>query len=133
MVMFFVPVTGLAMASVEPHEQADAAGLSNFMRTLAGAFATSLIQSGWSDATRTNNTELVNAMQNGDAAVGSIVAQGVPAESARAVLSHAIEGQSVMLATLNMFGVIAICLGAAATLIWLVPKPKGPIDTSGAH
>jgi len=34
MVMFFVPVTGLAMASVDPEEAADAAGLSNFMRTL---------------------------------------------------------------------------------------------------
>ncbi|MGZ8329010.1 MAG: DHA2 family efflux MFS transporter permease subunit, partial [Allosphingosinicella sp.] len=45
MVMFFIPVTGLAMASVEPEEQANAAGISNFMRTLAGAFATSLIQS----------------------------------------------------------------------------------------
>lgn len=133
MVMFFVPVTGLAMASVEPHEQANAAGISNFMRTLAGAFATSLIQSGWSDATRTNNTELVGAMQNGEAAVGSMVAQGVPVESARTMLSHVIEGQSIMLATLNMFGVIAICLGAAAMIIWLVPKPKGPIDTSGAH
>ncbi|KUO49333.1 MAG: multidrug resistance protein B [Sphingomonadales bacterium BRH_c42] len=133
MVMFFVPVTGLAMASVEPHEQADAAGLSNFMRTLAGAFATSLVQSGWSDATRTNNTELVGAMRHGDAAVASMVAQGVPADSARTMLSYVIEGQSVMLATLNMFGVIAICLGVAATLIWLVPKPKGPIDTSGAH
>lgn len=133
MVMFFVPVTGLAMASVEPHEQANAAGISNFMRTLAGAFATSLIQSGWSDATRTNNTQLVGAMQNGEAAVNSMVAQGVPVESARTMLSHVIEGQSIMLATLNMFGVIAISLGVAATLIWLVPKPKGPIDTSGAH
>ena len=52
MVMFFVPVTGLAMASVDPSEQANAAGMSNFMRTLAGAFATSLIQTGWSNATR---------------------------------------------------------------------------------
>lgn len=133
MVMFFVPVTGLAMASVEHREQADAAGLSNFMRTLAGAFATSLIQSGWSNATRTNNTELVNAMQHGEAAVSSMTAQGVPADTARTMLSYVIEGQSVMLATLNMFGVIAICLGGAAMLIWLVPKPKGPIDTSGAH
>ena len=133
MVMFFVPVTGLAMASVEPHEQADAAGLSNFMRTLAGAFATSLIQSGWSNAIRTNNTELVGVMQHNDAAVGSMVAQGMPVESARTMLSYVVEGQSVMLATLNMFGVIAACLGVAAALIWLVPKPKGPIDTSGAH
>jgi DHA2 family multidrug resistance protein len=133
MVMFFVPVTGLAMAGVDHDEQANAAGLSNFMRTLAGAFATSLIQSGWSDATRANNTEVVNAMPHGQAAVETMIAQGVPADSARAMLSQLIEGQSVMLATLNMFGVIAVCLGIAAALIWLVPKPKGPIDTSGAH
>jgi DHA2 family multidrug resistance protein len=133
MVMFFVPVTGLAMASVEPEEQANAAGLSNFMRTLAGAFATSLIQSQWSNATRANNTEIANGMMHGQAAVDAMTAQGVPAESARAVLSQVVEGQSVMLATLNMFGVIAVCLGIAAAIIWLVPKPQGPIDTSGAH
>ena len=133
MVMFFVPVTGLAMASVGHDEQANAAGLSNFMRTLAGAFATSLIQSGWSDATRTNNTEIANSMVHGQQAVDSMSAQGIPLESARAMLSQVVESQSVMLATLNMFGVIAVCLGVAATIIWLVPKPKGPIDTSGAH
>ena len=133
MVMFFVPVTGLAMASVDHDEQANAAGISNFMRTLAGAFATSLIQSRWSDATRANNTEIANAMPHGQQAVDAMMAQGVPAESARTMLSQLVESQSVMLATLNMFGVIAVCLGAAAMIIWLVPKPKGPIDTSGAH
>ena len=133
MVMFFVPVTGLAMASVDHDEQANAAGLSNFMRTLAGAFATSLIQSGWSNATRRNEGEIVNAMQHGKAAVEAMVTQGMPLENARAMLWQVIEGQSLMLATLNMFGVIAICLGFAAAIIWLVPKPQGPIDTSGAH
>jgi DHA2 family multidrug resistance protein len=133
MVMFFVPVTGLAMASVEHDEQANAAGLSNFMRTLAGAFATSLVQSGWSNATRRNEGEIVNAMEHGRIAVDTMLAQGIPLENARALLWQVIEGQSVMLATLNMFGVIAVCLGFAATIIWLVPKPRGPIDTSGAH
>lgn len=133
MVMFFVPVTGLAMASVDPEEQATAAGISNFMRTLAGAFATSLIQSEWSNATRVNNTEIANSMVNGQAAVETMTAQGIPAESARTMLSYVVEGQSVMLATLDMFGVIAVCLGISAAIIWFVPKPKGPIDTSGAH
>src|SRR6185436_12218132 len=99
MVMFFVPVTGLAMASVEPEEQANAAGLSNFMRTLAGAFATSLIQSGWSNATRANNVEIANFMPNGQAAIDAMTGQGVPPESARTMLSYVVEGQSVMLAT----------------------------------
>ena len=133
MVMFFVPVTGLAMSSVNHDEQANAAGLSNFMRTLAGAFATSLVQSGWSNATRHNEGEIVNAMQHGRAAIEGLVAKGIPLPNARAALWQLIEGQSLMLATLNMFGVIAICLGFSAAIIWLVPKPKGPIDTSGAH
>jgi len=133
MVMFFVPVTGLAMASVEHDEQATAAGLSNFMRTLAGAFATSLIQTGWSDAARRNQTELAGAMNHSQTALDPAVAASGAHDSAAAILSSLVEGQSVMLATLNMFGVIAVCLLFAATLIWLAPKPKGPIDTSGAH
>src|SRR3546814_13225951 len=67
MVMFFVPVTGLAMASVDPDEQANAAGLSNFMRTLGGAFATSIVQTGWANAARENQTELAGAMYQGQA------------------------------------------------------------------
>jgi MFS transporter, DHA2 family, multidrug resistance protein len=133
MVMFFVPVTGLAMASVEPHEQANAAGVSNFMRTLAGAFATSIVQTGWSNATRENQTELAGAMDNGQRALDAMTSHGAPADVATNLLTRLVEGQSVMLATLNMFAAIAVCFGFAATLIWLVPKPKGPIDTSGAH
>ena len=53
--------------------------------------------------------------------------------SVRTMIAQGVEGQSVMLATLNMFGTIAICLFFAATIIWIAPKPQGPIDTSGAH
>jgi DHA2 family multidrug resistance protein len=133
MVMFFVPVTGLAMASVAPHEQANAAGLSNFMRTLAGAFATSLVQTGWSNATRTNNTELAGAMTHGNTTVDAMVAAGATPDQAIAGLDQIVQGQSVMLATLNMFAVLAIVFAFSALLIWIAPRPKGPIDTSGAH
>ncbi|MDR3470512.1 MAG: DHA2 family efflux MFS transporter permease subunit [Devosia sp.] len=133
MVMFFVPVTGLAMASVDHDEQANAAGLSNFMRTLAGAFATSLVQTGWQNATRKNQTELAGVLHYGRELIGAAVGQGAPQGGATAMLTGVVEGQSVMLATLNMFATIAICFAFAATLIWIAPKPKGPIDTSGAH
>ena len=133
MVMFFVPVTGLAMASVPHDDQANAAGLSNFMRTLAGAFATSLVQTGWSDATRRNQTELAGVLHFGDGLVEWMRSLGASRDQATELLTHLMESQSVMLATLNMFAVIAICFGFAAALIWLAPKPQGPIDTSGAH
>jgi MFS transporter, DHA2 family, multidrug resistance protein len=133
MVMFFVPVTGLAMASVKHDEQANAAGLSNFMRTLAGAFATSLVQTGWQNATRHNQTELAGVMHFGEGLVQWMRSLGASRDQATELLTQLIESQSVMLATLNMFAVIAICFGFAATLIWIAPKPRGPIDTSGAH
>jgi len=133
MVMFFVPVTGLAMASVRPEEQANAAGLSNFMRTLAGAFATSLVQTGWQNAERANQTELAGTTHIGHAALDMIVAAGIPRDTFTAMLSQMVEGQSLMLATIHMFGTITLCLLFAASLIWIAPKPKGPIDTSGAH
>jgi DHA2 family multidrug resistance protein len=133
MVMFFVPVTGLAMASVPHEDQANAAGLSNFMRTLAGAFATSLVQTGWSDATRRNQTELAGVLHFADRLVEWMRSLGATRDQATELLTHLMESQSVMLATLDMFAVIAVCFALAATLIWIAPKPQGPIDTSGAH
>jgi DHA2 family multidrug resistance protein len=133
MVMFFVPVTGLAMASVKHDEQANAAGLSNFVKTLAGAFATSLVQTGWFNAARSNQTELAGAMANGGRVIDGLVAKGVPHNVAVNGLTQLVEGQSLMLATLNMFGFLTVVYLFAATLIWIGPRPKGPIDTSGAH
>jgi DHA2 family multidrug resistance protein len=133
MVMFFVPVTGLAIASVKPSETANAAGLSNFMRTLAGAFATSLVQTGWSNAGRRNQTELAGAMTHANVVIDNMVAAGSSHELAVNGVTSLMEGQSVMLATIDMFVVICGVFLFAATLIWLSPKPKGPIDTSATH
>ena len=133
MVMFFVPVTGLAMASVKPDEQANAAGLSNFMRTLAGAFATSIVQTGWSNATRQKETALVDEITQGSQAVQGFMAEGFTHIQATAALGEIIDSQSVMLATLKIFTVIALIFFLAAALIWFVPKPKGKIDVNHSH
>jgi DHA2 family multidrug resistance protein len=133
MVMFFLPLSGLVVASVDHDEQANAAGLSNFMRTLGGAFATSLVQTGWSDAARRSQTELAGAMVHGAPTIEQLEAGGSSHEGAVALLSSIVEGQSVMLATLKIFGVVAILFFGSAALIWIAPRPKGPIDTSAAH
>jgi DHA2 family multidrug resistance protein len=60
-------------------------------------------------------------------------ARGVTHDGAVALLSNVVEGQSVMLATLSIFGVVAVIFFVSAILIWMVPKPQGPIDASAAH
>ena len=47
MPMYYVPLTGLAMGSVNEEETASAAGLMNFVRTISGAIATSLVTTSW--------------------------------------------------------------------------------------
>lgn len=133
MVMFFIPVTGLAMASVNPGEEADAAGISNFMRTLAGAIATAVVQTGWSNSTREKQTAMVDSMAGGQATVDTMVAGGMQPETATASLGQMVEHQATMLATLDMFGMIALLFAVSAFLIWAAPKPKGPIDTTSGH
>jgi DHA2 family multidrug resistance protein len=133
LMMFFIPVTGLCVASVDPDEQADAAGISNFMRTLTAAFAASLVQTGWINAARVNQSELAGAMQQGPSTIEAMVASGLSRETATPLLTNLVESQSVMLATLDMFAAVALCLAFTGALIWLAPKPKGPIDTSGGH
>jgi DHA2 family multidrug resistance protein len=133
MVMFFLPLSGLVVASVDPDEQANAAGLSNFMRTLGGAFATSLVQTGWENAARSSQTQLAGAMVQSAGVIEQFEARGVTHDGAVALLSNVVEGQSVMLATLSIFGVVAVIFFVSAILIWMVPKPQGPIDASAAH
>ena len=53
---FFVPLTALSLGSVEPHEMASAAGLQNFLRTLSGAVATSVVQTIWEDKASYNHS-----------------------------------------------------------------------------
>jgi len=72
-------------------------------------------------------------MQQGQATLDTLMAQGMSRETATAMLSGVVEAQSVMLATLNMFATIALCFAFAALLIWFAPKPTGPIDTGGGH
>lgn len=133
MVMFFIPVSGLALASVPANEMANAAGLSNFMRTVAGAIATAIVQTAWSNAQRQSQTELTGAMTNGDQVIREMAATGLSPEAARFSLSRIVEEQSVMLATVGVFASIAVLFIFAAFFIWLAPKPQGPIDTTGAH
>jgi DHA2 family multidrug resistance protein len=133
MVMFFIPLSGLTVSSVGPEEQANAAGLANFMRTLGGAFATSLVQTLWSDAGRRSQNELAGAMVHGSRTIGAFEAQGMSHGGAVAMLDQIVQGQSTMLATLKVFGMVTLVFFGSGMLIWLAPRPKGPIAVGGGH
>lgn len=131
MPFFFVPLTGLAMASVEPDEMASAAGLMSFMRTLSGAFATSIVTTAWDDKASHYHAELAALADSSPQALQQLGNGSI--EAGRQQLGQLIQSQSIMLSTNELFWLSGLSFVLAACMIWLAPRPGRVADTSQAH
>jgi len=129
---FFVPLTALALGSVEEHETASAAGLQNFLRTLSGAVATSLVNTVWEDKTSTMHAELVGMIDRTGDMARSLSDSGMTPDAVRGTLENLAQGQSVMLATNELMAVVGVVFVVSAFMIWLAPKPTRAVDMTQA-
>jgi len=130
---FFVPLTGLALSSVDEAETASAAGLMNFCRTVSGAFATSMVNTSWENQTQVMRANLVGLSDTSGRLVDGLQHFGLSAAGSLARLQQLVTAQSVMLATNRLFLIAGVAFVAAALAIWLAPKPTRVADTIGAH
>ena len=120
MPFFFLPLTGLALSSVNPPEIASAAGLMTFCRTLAGAFAVSIATTSWENQAKIYRAELVDVIN---------LKNNIPLP----ILDRLVEIQSFTLATNHLFLIISMLIITASFIVWLAPRPKKAMDVSGAH
>lgn len=129
MPMYYVPITGLAMGSVDEDETASAAGLMNFVRTISGAFATSLVTTFWQDKSYIAHDQLasiVDPAQTASALIG--IASSTSGQMGREALNMAVTGQSLMLATNGLMLAIAVVFFVSAFAIALAPKAAHAVD-----
>ena len=127
---WFMTIMSLTVATVKPEQVAGAAGLSNFIRTIATAVSVSIATTYWiDDATRSRST-LVGELHGQAALLGAFEALGRTRQQALQSLDNLVESQSVMLSTNHLCMAIGIILGVAACGIWLMPKPQGPVSIS---
>jgi DHA2 family multidrug resistance protein len=129
---FFVPLTALALGSVEEHETASAAGLQNFLRTLSGAFATSIVTTVWEDKTNYMHAELVGLVDRSGETASALSGSGMTMDAVRSTLDGMVQGQSVMLATNQIMTIVGIAFVLAACVIWLAPRPTRAVDITQA-
>ncbi|BBD98649.1 MFS transporter [Sphingobium amiense] len=129
---FFIPLTSLTLGSVLPSETASAAGLQNFVRTMATAIATSLVLTEWGDSQRVSRSEMAGALQpdQTQTLLGNL---GLSADQARQTISNIVEQEAIVIAVDHVFFISAIILFAAAIIVWFAPKPRSNVDTSAAH
>ncbi|NAW70482.1 multidrug efflux MFS transporter permease subunit VceB [Vibrio sp. V27_P1S3P104] len=133
MPLFFVPLTAIALGSVKMHEMESAAGLMNFIRTLSGAFATSMINTSWERESRYVHAELSGLTDKAGVASQAMQNAGMSTEQARSAMDWTLQNQSVMVATNQLFLMIAVIFAVAGCMIWFAPKPKHAVDTSAVH
>ncbi|NNN67777.1 DHA2 family efflux MFS transporter permease subunit [Vibrio sp. 3-2(1)] len=133
MPLFFVPLTAIALGSVKESEMESAAGLMNFIRTLSGAFATSMINTAWERNTRHVHSELSGLTDQHGVATQTMQSSGMSLDQVRNAIDWIVQKQSVMVATNQLFMTIATIFILAACFIWLAPKPKYAVDTSSVH
>lgn len=131
MPFFMVPLTTLTLGAVRPEETASAAGLQNFLRTIALAISTSLVLTGWGNGQRSSRSDIVASLSPD--AVSSLTGSGISPDIAPDMLSSLVDQQATVLAMSHVFFVAAIVIFIASAMVWLAPKPSGPVDTSAAH
>jgi len=129
----FIPTTGLALSSVLPEEVASAAGLSNFLRTTAGAFGTSIMTTAWENSSSSKRYDLAAELNDVPGALATLMARGASHEQAVAQVDRLMQNQAVMLATDRMFMFMAVVFMVAASAVWLAPKPKVSAAPGGGH
>ncbi|HEX7853299.1 MAG TPA: DHA2 family efflux MFS transporter permease subunit [Sphingobium sp.] len=132
MSFFMIPLTSITLTSVLPSETASAAGLQNFLRTMAVAVSTSLILTVWGDAQRVSRSELVSKLQPDDT-MRALTSSGMSFEQARQSISNIVDQEAIAMAVDHSFMLTAIVLFIAAGVIWLTPRAKGQADLSQAH
>lgn len=127
-----IPLTVVALSSVRPEETASAAGLQNFIRTMAIAIATASVLTIWGDSQRVARNDMVTAMrpETGEAAMS---AAGLSPEQARAFLSMMVDQEAYVMAMNHTFFLTALLLLLAAAMVWIVPPVKPGQDLPMGH
>jgi MFS transporter, DHA2 family, multidrug resistance protein len=133
MPFFFVPLTSLALGAVREDEVASAAGVMNFLRTVAGAVGTAIVTTLWYDGAQGIRAQLSGVLNGAEATMQSLQAKGYTAEQSRQIVSQLVDGQSNALATGSVFVMAAMIFAAAASIVWLAPRPKHSVAAGHAH
>jgi DHA2 family multidrug resistance protein len=139
-VMFFLPLTALALRGISPERMPAATGLQNFLRYMGGAIGASLAITLWDDRAKLHRAQLAEHVTRGEpnteGALAALQAQGLAPDQALASLDLALDGQARMLSTIDLFWLSGVLFLALAALVWLANAPRAAAkmhSSTGSH
>jgi len=129
--LIVVPLMDMSVSSLPPKDTAAGAGQFNFVRTLSSAISTAVVVAGWINAIDTKKAILAGELHNPGNVLAFLQGGGFTPDQARNLLDLAVQGQSVMLGTNQMFLVVGVVMLFTAASVWLAPKPPRHADGNG--
>lgn len=137
---FFVPSISILLSGLPNSRIASAAGLSNFLRILAGSFGTSISVTIWSDRESFHQSKIVEGLTSYSShmksAIQKLQALGFSAKSSYDFVSQNVINQAYMLATNDIFWGSGFLFLFLLALIWLAKPPflaKGKQNSVASH
>jgi len=130
---FFISLLAILLEGIPPERVPAASGLSNFSRTVASAFATSITTTFWDRRESLHQTHLAEsssafspALQS---AISGLQSQGVADPTAAAgVVTQGLIHQAYLLSSLDYFWISGWITLVPLVLLWVTRKPS-----SGGH
>ncbi len=139
MAFFFIPLQAIVFSGLPPERMPAAAGLSNFVRIVAGAVGTSLFTTVWESRAVLHHAHLSESINLGnDTAVqtlSQLQAAGNSREQALATVDRLINQQAFTMAATDIFWLSSILFVVLIGMVWLT-KPQmnaAGADVAGAH
>ncbi|WP_198043239.1 DHA2 family efflux MFS transporter permease subunit [Ketobacter nezhaii] len=121
MSFFIIPLMTSALRSVKTEDLAAASGLINFVRTVAGAFGTSIVTSAWINGGSRYHEEIVSALQNTRHLIDFFVQRGMSTEQSIFLIERVVAGQAAMLSTNQVFTGCSVTFVLTALVVLLMP------------
>ena len=123
--LFFIPLNTMVICFVKKSEMASATGLLNFIRTLSGAFATSIVTSTWDNKAAQLRDGFVGHIAT-PSDVANLIGDSSPTgqQLSASILDYNLHKQMVMLATNQTFLMVAGIFALAAITVFFAPRPN---------
>ncbi len=140
MATFFVPLTAVTLSGLPPERIPAAAGLSNFLRIMAGGMGASISTTLWEDRASLHHAHLMDHLNLYDPgtvhALQGMTALGLSPGQTLASLEQQVTRQAYMLSATDLFWLSGVLFLMLTVVIWLsrpVRKPAGASSAAGAH
>jgi MFS transporter, DHA2 family, multidrug resistance protein len=125
--MFFAPLVTINLSGIDPARAANATGLQNFLRMMAGSFGASIVVTFWDRRAALHRTQLAESISNYSQTTLDYLRQltdsGATATQAYAQLERNLSVQAYMLAANDIFWIIGWLFLVLIFVIWATRPP----------